>query len=138
MSDLEEALPHTHKCMNVNLDNTEAKLHTDIGRDRIRTKAYSWGEGTGNLQAPYDVILGSDVIYQTKLAKLFVKGLLELSGSETVILISYKYSIWGLGEHVTFELMKRNGFVIETIDKSYHPCDFKDSDYDILHIHQES
>lgn len=127
LTDLEEALPHTQNCLAANQARFSENL---VGG--INTQSYAWGEGTLNIDPPYDIIFGSDVIYQPSLAKCLVKAFCELSTPNTVILISYKPR--GLGEEITFDLLRRKGFVIDTVAKPDHPHDFMDSDYSLLHI----
>ena len=127
LTDLAEALHHTQKCLDRNLYK-----FPELNQQTIQTLPYAWGAGTENIDAPCDVILASDVIYSPKLAKYLVKAFSELANEKTLILVSYKPR--GLGENITFDMLKRAGFVIETVDRDQHPREFMDSGYDISHI----
>lgn len=72
------------KYINTNVENNAdvlSKLH-------IKVADLTWGQSISDFEAPYDVILGADIIYLEETFEELFKTLLDLAGRETIVLLS--------------------------------------------------
>lgn len=138
LTDLPSAVSHTRRCVDVNVSRlVDADPVLAARKQSIRVKDYSWGDRSTEIcsgYCPYDVILGSDIVYSADLADCLVDALRTLSSSETLTLLSYKQR--GLGEEIFFEKLVSNQFKYETVSRDFHAKDFNNSDYEIFRISQ--
>ena len=126
LTDLEDAIAHTRKCVD---KNTSTLKPDDSGE--ISTQVLLWGDEPSGLPTPADVILGSDIVYQPDYLDDLIKTLNDLSGPQTVIYISYKPR--GLGEDVFFDKLQKS-FSYTTVPRDRYPKDFCQSPYVIYRI----
>ena len=133
LTDLEEILTHTRKCLDHNLEKFQQLGIVGEHRNTITTKSLLWGsEDCKKLNGPFDIILGSDIIYQPEYAEDLIKTLDVLSGDQTLILVSYKRR--GLGEEKFFDILSEYSFCATEVSKDRHPPDFESSEYKIIKI----
>ncbi|ORX91173.1 hypothetical protein K493DRAFT_53123 [Basidiobolus meristosporus CBS 931.73] len=97
--------------------NTRA-LVGDLSEEDVDVKVLSWGDEAqiNDLSPPYEVILGSEILYLKDFHKDLLKTLCRLSDSKTEIYMVYKER--GLGEEKFFMLAKRFSFDIEQNSKT--------------------
>lgn len=132
LTDLPSATEHTRRCVNSNVNRL---IHTLAQQSAdIQVQDYTWGslDDLQHLSPPYDVILGSDIIYSAESSDSLVEALRMLSGHGSLVLISYKPR--GLGEDVFFTKLADNGFMIKCVPHEFHPADFVNSEYNIYRI----
>jgi predicted nicotinamide N-methyase len=135
LTDLPCATSHTLRSVTANVARlAEADSVLAERKSSIRVKDYTWGEESPELRscAPYDVILGSDIIYCAESASCLVDALKTMSSENTLILLSYKRRC--LGEEVFFDRLAAGNFKYEIIPRNLHPCDFSNSEYDIYRV----
>ena len=131
LTDIEDAVPHTNKCLQTNVKQI-CRNDTPISREHIRSTTYRWGCEVNDLSPPYDVILGSDIIYQSEHCTDLFKAFNDLSSPTTMIILSYKPR--ALGEDAFFQILKDNCYEVQEVSNDLHPADFQGSDYKILYI----
>ena len=129
LTDLPSALPHTNMCLQDNLQR--------LGGDEclptmIRTAEYTWGGDHSHLNAPYDVLIGSDIIYQPEFIPDLISSFTHLGNKHTTIIIAYKPR--GLGEDIFLKSLSKQGYHVEAIGIETYPKDFVHSEYSIFHI----
>ena len=136
LTDMQQALPHTEKCVNENvsrlLKEQGATALLDLDPSRIRVTPYLWGTDTACLGQTFDIILGSDIVYQPELSKDLIKTFHKVFQPHTKLLLSYKPR--GLGEDNLFTMLRQMSYSIDTIPGSQHPADFMNSNYEIIHV----
>lgn len=80
VTDREVALNYTK----INLENNLKSLsHTSLKVTKL-----DWGQDTSTLSTPYDMILGADIVYIKETFQDLLKTLTDLSGNESVVLLS--------------------------------------------------
>ncbi len=133
LTDTEETLVHTAKCVQKNIDNWKASQLTVPSQKSLKLETLLWGADNPNAsQENFDVVLGSDVIYQPETVPLLLKTLQNLTIPKTLVLIAYKER--GLGEHVFFDSLPDYSLECARVDRTKYPDDFANSDYTILNI----
>ena len=134
LTDTEETLAHTAKCLHRNFENWKLKACVVPSEEKLKLKSLLWGKESCDQfgDKPYDVILGSDIIYQAEAAVLLLETLHHFSSQSTLILIAYKKR--GLGEDIFFEKLPLFSLECSTVPRSKYPDDFCKSDYVILSI----
>jgi len=135
LTDLPSATEHTKRCVNSNIERL-GQINPTL-RERsadIKVKDYTWGslEDLQHLTPPYDVILGSDIVYSAESSDSLVEALQIFCGPGSLVLISYKPR--GLQEDVFFSKLSNSGFAITCVPHEFHPPDFINSEYDIYRI----
>jgi len=132
LTDLGSAVEHTRRCVGENIKRLAvdgSKMSSRV--TRIRTNPYSWGDDWIDLEPPFDVILGSDIVYQPESSRLLLAALKLLCGLRTLVFISYKPR--GLGEECFFTDLKLS-FDCQDVSMHFNPVDFLNSDYNIYKI----
>ena len=86
--------------------NLKENQHNLLGRD-ISVAQYEWGANASHFNPPFDFVLAADVIYIEDTFPLLLKSLVDLSDSETVILISCKRR-YERDDHF-FDLLRESG-----------------------------
>ena len=135
LTDLSSATVHTRRSVETNVTRLADEDSTLAQRkSEIRVEDYAWGEEVAAVcsSAPYDVILGSDIVYSADAAECLVRSLKTLSSEKTLILLSYKRR--NLGEELFFRKLAEDSFRCETVSSEFHPSDFRNSDYNIIRI----
>jgi predicted nicotinamide N-methyase len=135
LTDLPSATGHTLQSVTANVSRlADADAVMVERKSSVRVKDYIWGEESPELRscAPYDVILGSDVIYCAESVSCLIDALEAMSSEKTLILLSYKRRY--LGEELFFDMLTARNFKYETVPRNLHPCDFRDSEYDIYRV----
>ncbi|EDO31278.1 predicted protein [Nematostella vectensis] len=82
ITDRKSALSHTR--LNIE-ENRKSGL-----QDSLQVKELVWGQDVSDLSPPFDVILGADIIYIEDTFNDLLRTLRDLSGKETIVLISCK------------------------------------------------
>ncbi|XP_031568402.1 protein N-lysine methyltransferase METTL21A-like [Actinia tenebrosa] len=73
----------------LNYTKTNVKNNLKILSDTsLKVTALDWGQDTSIFSAPYDIILGADIVYIEETFPNLLKTLTDLSGNESVILLS--------------------------------------------------
>ena len=54
----------------------------------ICVEDHVWGEGLGNLRPPYDMVIGTDVVYREDIIDPLVRSVCALSSHETQVIIA--------------------------------------------------
>jgi len=135
LTDLLSATEHTKQCVNSNVDRlTQTDPALGERLSAIQVKEYTWGSASDLqfLSPPYDVILGSDIVYSAESSDSLVEALQVLSGPSSLVLLSYKPR--GLNEEVFFTKLVGSGFTINCVASEFHPVDFVNSEYNIYRI----
>ena len=136
LTDMEDTLTHTTKNLEKNFENWKSKGYELPKREALKLETLLWGVDNCHkyTNKKFDIILGSDIIYQPEVVELLLETLDRFSSDQTLILIAYKPR--GLGEHVFFEKLSHFSFECSTIPKSSYPVEFCASDYVILKINR--
>jgi len=137
LTDLPSASEHTKRCVSSNVERLGPTNPTLADRSTaIQVKDYIWGskQHLQDLTPPYDVILGSDIVYSAESSDDLVEALLDLCEPTSVVLMSYKPR--GLQEDVFFTKVVNSGFRISCVPREFHPTDFVNSEYNIYRISQ--
>ena len=96
----------------------------------ISVEALDWCKASSLRGAPFDIILGSEVVYLPELSAPLLQTITSLSGLDTLVYIVYKAR--GLGESNFWDMLADKGISVTTIDPGFLPKDFADSGYSIL------
>ncbi|PRP79622.1 hypothetical protein PROFUN_12812 [Planoprotostelium fungivorum] len=88
-TDLGEVMPILHR----NVDKSGSILKELLGADGVNIKSQElfWGNDCSALSPPFDIIIGSDIVYEIQAFDLLVKTLRDLSGPDTIIYISLEH-----------------------------------------------
>ena len=69
--------------------NTNVENNADVlSKLPIKVAGLTWGQSISDFEAPFDIILGADIIYIEETFQELLKTLLELTGKKTVVLLS--------------------------------------------------
>ena len=106
LTDTEDTIAHTLDSLNQNFDKWKSNNSMVPPRDAIRVESLLWGRDNCRKfgETVYDVILGSDIVYQSETTTQLLETLNELSSDRTLILIAYKPR--GLGEGCIFSTIR--------------------------------
>ena len=133
LTDQKECINHTQYCVTKNIDRlVEQCSISDHSVKRISVQPYDWGTSCSHLSAPFDVIIGSEVVYIDSLLPSLIDSFKFLAAKNTIIYLTYKTR--GLGENKFFPLLDANGFKWNIISSVDHPREFANSEYSILCI----
>lgn len=135
LTDTEDMLEHTKKCVKHNLEKVNGRGSKEVDGLAINTQVYLWGTDCTDLSPPFDIILGSDIIYQQSCVDDLLNTLEKLSGPDTVIFISYKTR--GLGEDVFFEKLRDTQFTLSKIPPENHPKECQGTEYELLYLQRD-
>ncbi len=130
LTDTTETVAHTKKCVDRNVENWRKRECSTPPVENLRVESLMWGEVDS--QVKYDVILGSDIIYQPETVPLLLKTLYGLSSPHTLVLIAYKAR--ALGEHIFFDKLADYSLDCSVVPCSEYPNDFSNSEYKLLKI----
>jgi len=135
LTDLPSATEHTKRCVDSNIDRLGRSSPSLAERSTaIQVKDYTWGnkQDLQHLSPPYDVILGSDIVYSAETSDSLVEALQVLCGPSSLVLMTYKPR--GLQEEVFFTKLVNSGFTIDCVPQEFHPTDYVNSGYSIYRI----
>jgi len=135
LTDLPSATEHTKSCVSSNVSRLGQTDPDLVERSSaIRVVDYTWGSSDDlqNLNPPYDVILGSDIVYSGESIGSLVAAFDALFGPSSLGLVSYKPR--GLQEEMFFSLLANRGYSISCVPRKFHPPDFANSEYNIYRI----
>ncbi|KAK9721274.1 Methyltransferase-like protein 21B [Basidiobolus ranarum] len=131
LTEIADLVQHTQKNVELNVATLTTKPSTLLKED-IEVKTLTWGNEIqlNDLSAPYDVILGSEILYLHEFHKDLLKTLRLLSGPKTEIYMVYKQR--GLGEEKFFLLAKRFSFLVEEIPQDKIDTEFQNQPYRVF------
>ena len=137
LTDTEDTLVHTVQGLNKNFEKWEAQGCAIPPKEALNVEALLWGRDKCRKygDTTFDVILGSDIIYQPEATTPLLETLDELCSDKTLILIAYKPR--GLGENIFFQQLVSFSLEYVTVPKCTYPEDFCNSDYVIFKIQRK-
>ena len=68
----------------------------------ICVEDHVWGEGLGNLRPPYDMVIGTDVVYREDIINPLVQSVCAMSNHETQVIIANEIRSRRFVGHVLF------------------------------------
>lgn len=83
-------------------------------RQRVQISELNWGQDITTFQPPFDVIIGSDIVYALQNFEELGKSLVDLSSLDTTVVLAYEHR-WNDVERWFFEMLSKNGFTWEDI-----------------------
>jgi len=57
-------------------------------KGKVRIKSHRWGESVSELEGPYDVIIGTDVVYREDIIDPLIQSIKNLSDHDTTVIIA--------------------------------------------------